>query len=398
MKRISNTAHVLNALLAPLSGGRRRPEAAWRKNVAQAEASSGGTAAGSESFVEGLHFLFECFNELKLTPLGWQGVLAETRGRMANRFRVQKLIAEHPEIADEPIEAPIFVTGLPRTATTLTHHIIARSEGHRGPLLWELHWTDLEVDAATRAKRIKVETKQMNSLVKLSPMYDLIHPVRAEKPEECVYLLPHGIHQLALGTMPRYRAYLDEHDFTEDYRYLKQALQVLQHGRERKRWVLKTPEHLFHLDLLMKVFPDAKVVWTHRDPVTVMGSLCSLIETTNLLYVRKADLKLIGELWLDLMTSAIEQGRAARPHLPPGSLIDVHYASVASNPWEDVPKLYEKLGATWTAQDTAKLDKIMERPIRDRRHEYFLSRYGLAPDQVEDAFGDYAQFVTSLNR
>ncbi|WP_026932267.1 sulfotransferase family protein [Glycomyces tenuis] len=398
MKRISNTAHVLNALLAPVSGGRKHPERAWRKVVEQAEANTGGTRAGSESFIDGLRFRFECFSELKLSPLGWQGVLSESRGRLENRFRIQKLIAEHPEIADEPIEAPIFVTGLPRTATTLTHNIIARSEGHRGPLLWELHWTDLEVDAATRAKRIKADQKQTDSLQRLSPMYDLMHPLRADKPEECVYILPHGLHNLVLATMPRYRAFLDEHDFTDDYRYLKQALQVLQHGRPRKRWILKTPEHLFHLDLLMKVFPDAKVVWTHRDPVTVMGSVCSLVETTHLLYVKRPDLKAIGEMWLDLLTSAVERGRAARPHLPPGSLIDVHYASIASNPWEYVPKLYEQLGANWTGQDEAKLDKIMERPIRDRRHEYFLSRYSLAPDRVEDAFGDYTQFVTSLNR
>lgn len=398
MKRISATAHVMNALLTPVSGARKHPEEAWRKNVAQAEANTGGTAAGSEEFVENLGFLFKCMSEQDLSPLGWQAVLSETRGRLENRFRIRKLIAEHPEIADEPIEAPIFVTGLPRTATTLTHNIIARSKGHRGPQLWELHWTTLEVDEATRAKRLKIEEKSTKALRRLSPMYELMHPLRGDKPEECVYILPHGLHQLVLATMPRYRAFLDEHDYLEDYRYLKQALQVLQHGRPRKRWVLKTPVHLSHLDLLTQVFPDAKVVWTHRDPVTVMGSVCSLVETTHLLYVKRPDLKAIGEMWLDLLTSTVEQGRAARPHLPAGSLVDVHYASIASNPWEDVPKLYEELGATWTAEDAAKLDKIMERPIRDRRHEYFLSRYGLTPDRVEDAFGDYTQFVTSLNR
>lgn len=398
MKRISSTVPLMNMLLAPTARGRKNPDQAWQRIVAQAAENTGGTTEGSEAFIEELGFLFRCFTDLKLTPLGWQGTLSELRGRLENRFRIQKLLAEHPEIAEEPIEAPIFVTGLPRTATTLTHNIIATSEGHRGPLLWELHWTDLEVDEATRAKRIKADEKQTRALLKLSPMYDLIHPLRAEKPEECVYILPHGLHQLVLGIMPRYRAWLDEHDFLDDYRYLKQALQVLQHGRPRKRWVLKTPEHLFHLDLLLRVFPDAKVVWTHRDPVTVMGSVCSLVETTNLLYIRRPDLDAIGDMWLDLLTSAVAKGRAARPNLPPGSLIDVHYASIASDPWTNVPKLYDRLGATWTAEDTAKLDKIMERPIRDRRHEYFLSRYGLTPDRVEDAFGDYAQFVTSLNR
>ncbi|THV31255.1 sulfotransferase family protein [Glycomyces paridis] len=397
MQRISTTAKVFNGLLA-VTGGRRDPDRAWDRLVNQALEATGGDAAGSEAYIADYRVLFDCFIDSGLSALGWMSIIGESRGRLENRFRILKLIAERPEIAAERVEAPIFVTGLPRTATTLTHNIIASSEGHRGPLLWELHYTDLEVDDATRAKRIAKVAQQTNGLLKFSPIYELIHPLYPEKPEECIYILPHGVHQQTRAIMPRYREWLAQHDFTADYAFLKQALQVLQHGRPKARWILKTPEHLNHLDLLVRTFPGARIVWTHRDPVTVMGSVCSLVETTSMLAMKRVDPHEIGPMWLDILSSATERGRATLPQLPPGAVVNLPYHAVASDPWTHLPGVYERLGATWSEADAARLDKVMERPIRDRRHEYTLSRYGLDPDQVHRAFGDYLNLVTGLTR
>ncbi|GAA1659189.1 sulfotransferase [Glycomyces endophyticus] len=397
MKRLSTTAKVFNGVLA-VAGGRRDPDRAWDKLVNQALDNTGGDLAGSEAYIADYRFLFDCFVESDLSPLGWVSVNGEARGRLENRFRILKTIAERPEIARERVTAPIFVTGLPRTATTLTHNIIAGSQGHRGPLLWELHYTDVEVDEATRAQRVRSVSQQTNGLLKFSPIYELIHPLHPEKPEECVYILPHGVHQQTRATMPKYWKWLQQHDFTADYEFLKQALQVLQHGRPRARWVLKTPEHLNHLDLLVRTFPGAKVVWTHRDPVTVMGSVCSLVETTSMLHQRRVDPHDVGALWLDVLSSATERGRRAQPQLPAGTVVNLPYHAVASDPASHLPGLYQKLGATWTDLDEGRLEKVMERPIRDRRHEYTLSRYGLDPDQVHAAFGDYQNLVAGLSR
>ncbi|MCD0445292.1 sulfotransferase [Glycomyces sp. A-F 0318] len=397
MQRLSSAARAMNVLLAPRGAG-RNPDRAWDRLVNQALERTGGDTAGSEAFIADYRVLFDDFIDAGLSPLGWLSVVGEARGRMENRFRIKRLIAERPEITRERIEAPIFVTGLPRTATTLTHNIIAGSQGHRGPLLWELHYTDVEVDAQTRAERVKAVGRQTSGLLKFSPIYELIHPLYPEKPEECVYILPHGVHQQTRATMPRYRAWLEARDFRADYQYLKEALQVLQYARAKARWVLKTPEHLNHLDLLVETFPGAKIVWTHRDPVTVLGSVCSLVETTSMLHMRRVDPLQVGRLWLDVLSSATEKGRAVQPLLPAGSVVHLPYHAVASDPWAHLPDLYRRLGAEWTATDEGRLEKVMERPIRDRRHEYTLGRYGLDPDQVERAFGDYLNLVTSVNR
>ncbi|WP_100448549.1 sulfotransferase family protein [Glycomyces xiaoerkulensis] len=397
MRRKSATTTVLNALLKPASAGRRHPDRAFDGIVERAERRTGGDAAAVPEFVEDFRFLVRSFVDgTGLSPMGWQSVVSDIGSRLENRLRVHRLIAEHPEIADEPIERPVFIVGLPRTATTLAHNIIAQSDGHRGPKLWEWFFTDIDRGEDVERGHIKDTRRMVGTFMRLAPAFKVIHPLDAEKPDECNYLLPHGSTHLARVLMPEYFEWTKERDWLPDYEYLRQALQVLQYGRERKRWILKSPLHLEHLPELLKVFPGATIVWTHRDPVTVLGSLCSMVETTQLLHVRKPDLHGIGRMWLDIQSAAIERARAARVAGPREAFVDVPYTWLAAEPHEKVPKLYEMLGARWTDKDAGNLDNVLARPGIGRQHEYELARYGLTPTDVEEAFGDYAGMVQAM--
>jgi hypothetical protein len=399
MSRTTFTARLLNLALVPTARSRRRPEAAWDTAVAEVEAGTGFSVSGDEQFAADLGYLLRCLAETeKLNPFGWVAGLQDVKTRLENRLRIRHLIEAHPRIAEEEIEDPVFVVGLPRTATSLTHKILAASDKHRGPLLWEMLRTDLPRSEAETEKFIKTVESSLKLLVRLAPSWEVIHPVRARMPEESIFIVPHDTFQPALrADMPGYRAWLRERDYLPDFEYLKQALQVLQHGRERKRWILKHPGHLNHMDSIRKVFPGARFVWTHRDPVTVIGSSCSLIETSWSLYQKRPDLHEIGELTLNLNAESIERGRAARLGLPSDAIIDVPYHRLNSDPNTEVPRLYEALGAEWTEKDAANLAGVLARPVTDRRHEYGLSRYGLDPQKVEDAFGDYTRLVDAFN-
>ncbi|WP_199037229.1 sulfotransferase family protein [Glycomyces salinus] len=398
MSRTTFTASVLNAVLRPLSGGRKRPEETWEKTVAEVEKSTGWSTAGDEQFAADLGFLLRCLAaQPGVAPFGWTSTLQDAKSRVENRLRIRHLLETRPEIADEKIVDPVFVVGLPRTATTLTHKVLAASDDHRGPMLWEMMHTDLE-GSAEAAKTIKRLEASARLLTRLAPSWEVIHPIRVRQPEESIFILPHDTFQLALRTeMPEYREWLTTRDYKPDYEYLKQALQVLQHGREPKRWILKHPGHLNHMDVIREVFPDACFVWTHRDPITVMGSSCSLMETSWSLYQRRPDLHQIGKLTLELQAESIEKGRRSRLNLPTEAIIDVPYHRLNSDPHNEVPKLYESLGAKWTDKDAGNLEKVLARPLPDRRHEYGLSRYGLNAPQVEAAFGDYVRLVDSFN-
>ena len=397
MRRKSMTTSMLNVLLKPTMSSRKDADKVFDAIVRKAETATGGTAAATPVFIDGMRQLTRCFAASpKLSPMGWQSVQGDLRLRIENRLRVERLVAEHPAIAAEPIVAPVFIVGLPRTATTLAHNIIAKSADHRGPALWEWMFTDIDRGRDAELRRIRQTQRLVGTFMRLAPAFKIIHPLDARKPDECNYLLPHGHQHLARVHMPKYYEWIEQRDALPEYEYLKLALQVLQYGRERKRWILKSPMHLDHLPEIRKVFPDATIVWTHRDPITVLGSLCSLVESSQVMHERDPDLHAIGETWLKLQVNAIERARKARVDWPREAFVDVPYPWLAAEPHEKVPLLYERLGATWTDADARELDSVLARPGIGRQHEYELARYGLTSERVETAFGNYPRMVEKL--
>lgn len=399
MSRTTRASRVLNTVFAPVVRGRDDPASAWAKAVAQVENEAG---AQDRKFAEGLGVVFQSIAaEPRLTPLGWVLVLNSVKDRYANRLRINRLLAERPEIAAEPVTDPVFVLGLPRTATTLAHRVLAASPAHRGPLMWEMSWTGLE-DPAVAAREIK-KFDQGSQLVTglLAPELKHMHPSRAEQPEESMMLLPHGTYWALLhGSVPSYRGWYARRsaaDLAGDYAYLKQGLQVLQHGRESRRWIVKYPGHLNDMAAIKEVFPDATFVWTHRDPATVLGSSCSLVETMWAMYQKDPDPLEVGQLVLDTMVTWVDSALESRLDLPPSAIVDVPYHRLSADPHVEVPRLYSAIGATWTASDEARLDQVLARPAGTRPHQYDLGRYGLRPEQVEEAFASYLRLLSTFD-
>jgi hypothetical protein len=308
------------------------------------------------------------------------------------------VLAEHPAIAREPIERPVFVVGLPRTATTLTHGVLSLSDEHRCPRLWELLAPGLAPSARERRKAITSARRTLDGTYLLSPRFRDIHPMTAEGPEECTFLLPHALVPLSQAHLPEYHARQFERDLVPDYRHLKECFQVLQYGRPRRRWILKSPMHTGNLDALLSVFPDATLVWTHRDPATAVASFCSLVECGMALSRRTVDLPALGATWLDLLSRSVRRGLAARAAVPRESLVDVPYSWLGSDPATGAPKLYDAIGARWTEADAARLPEVAARPKGARPHSYDLARYGLTRAEVDAAFGDYNALRAEVDR
>lgn len=399
MSRTTRTSNVLNTVLGPVLRGHRNHDAAWAKAVEQAEAEIGGE---DREFAEGLgRALASIAEEPRMTPLGYVFALGAVKGRYANRLRINRVLAEHPEVADEPITAPVFVLGLPRTATTLAHRILAASAEHRGPLLWELQHTALEDQVAGDKLARRMDKGMRTAVRQFAPLLEHIHPMDATQPEESLMLLPHGLFWSTMyGSLPSYREWYGQRsraDLAGDYAYLKQGLQVLQHGRPRKRWVLKYPGHLDDMVTIKEVFPDATFVWCHRDPASVIGSTCSLLETMWAMYQKDPDPLEIGGLALETMVTWVEHGLESRLALPPSSVVDVPYHRMSADPHAEVPRLYAAIGATWTASDEAQLDRVVARPPGTRPHQYGLSRYGLRPEQVDEAFATYRRLLGTFD-
>lgn len=409
MPRMQRTSMLLPVLNLALEPQRRHqmahPDKTFEAIVARCRDTSDNHAVLSgedAALLDGLRTLLRCWSQTPgVSGVGWRSAIDLVTARVNNLLTVRRIQAQSPEVRDEPIADPVFVVGLPRTATTLCHHILAASAVARSPLLWEMYYPgSVSAPAHVQAKLIKETQKRMDMTLLLSRSWPYIHPTDAQWPEETYFLSMQAVFHLSAAPLEGYREwYFEQHDRASDFRFLKEALQVLQLGRERKRWVLKHPGNLFCLEQILEVFPDAKIVWTHRDPATVIGSLCSMNETLHRIHLKRraVDLHAMGRFWLDLLSEGVEQARATRARLArPGSFIDVKYHELNGLADRRVPELFAQLGFPWGEEDAQRTKAAVRQAAagrgRDgtRRHEYELSNYGLTPGDVEEKFkADY---------
>lgn len=391
MERVAPWLKAVNTVLTPAIAGRRKKiDRLLDRAVREAEHRTGSTAHGEDDFIAGMRVLLAGYADIHgLTLTGWVGVQQEITDRLENRLRIRKLHALNPDIADEPISRPIVVTGVPRTGTTMLQRLLATPETHRSPLMHELQFADLATaDHLRRSERVA------DFLEKAIPTFGSVYEMAAEKPDADVWVLPHGIGHLVRAHPPGYVQWMLDRDYTPDYRYLKQTLQVLQYGRPRRRWVLRAPAHLWQLGCLTKTFPDSQIVWTHRDPATALASLCSMTETAMAMNTAEIDPHEIGRTWLGLFATGLDRARAVRRRLPAYSVIDVPFRHLTDDAREYMPHLFDRLGAPWGSAEADALDAALVR--RPMGHRYDLARYGLTEGEVDQALAEYKRAFAPL--
>jgi len=380
----------VNGLMTPAARrGRRRPESSFRALQARAARRTGFPEPADPQFLADLRVLHAAFLAVpELSFMGLAGIRAELARHLSNRLRVRELLRANPQITSTPVPRPVFVVGLPRTGTTMLHALLASAPGHRAPLLWEL------LDPCPRpgpdgpGRRVRAAERLTWLAYRAAPSLRVIHPLDARAPEECIFALPHHMAYHTRARLPGYQDWYIRRDATGDYAYLRQQLQILQWRQPQRRWILKSPFHLWHLDALLRVFPDATIVWAHRDVPTALASWCSLAEVTMRLHNRRVDLHQLGrdwtQLWSQAMTRALRtRAAAAQPFL------DVSYTQLADAPLPTLEALYSGLGAELTPVVRHQItSRARTSPAGWRAHYYSADRYGLTAKAIRGAFPD----------
>jgi hypothetical protein len=401
MRRTTARLRLVNALTAPAARARRDPDKVFDR-LLEAQRSDLDGAVITEEDERSLEHLRGFLHHIaavdSLSGVGWLSVHDMIKTRIHNLFHVRRLQSRHPEVRQERIEAPVFVIGLPRTATTLTHKILANAEGGRGPYMWEMDNIGLPRSEDEEARLRRQTQRRLDQILTLSPSWGRIHPVRADWVEEIYFLLNQSRLHNTMATMPEYVAFMRTYDARPDYRFVRDALQILQYRRPARRWMLKHPDCLAETAAIHDVFPDAKFVWTHRDPHTVMGSMCSMAESLAYLHNRpnSVDPRRIGRTWLEILPDMVERARRERIKMPREATVDVAYHAMMADPSRYVPDLFEQLDLKWTDADERNLDDSLDRPRDQRGHEYSMAHYGLDPAMIDHAFGDYGLFVDNM--
>ncbi len=336
--------------------------------------------------------------EARLTPFGRFYIRRELVQRLSNRLRIQDAVRRDPAILSEPVDRPVFILGLPRTGTTHLHRLLARDPRSRVLMTWEM----AEPVPAPRPEtyesdpRIARIARNLRLVHWAGPRLRAIHDIDAREPEECISLMANDLRSLyfAVGIhIPSYTRWLEEQDLTEPYRRHRRQLQLLQRHFRRDRWVLKAPVHMQGLSSLLAVYPDARVVWTHRDPADVIASTASLLYHFRSAFCRDLDPRQVGPEALEQMARWVEQGLQARAaHRSKGAgsarFVDVAYQDVVRSPVSTVERVYRALDLPFDEDTRCRMQRHLDRAVQHRHgvHRYRLEEYGLDRAQVARRF------------
>lgn len=330
--------------------------------------------------------------------LGRFGVRYILNWHLSNRLRIVELLKRRPDIEKLPIEQPVIITGLFRTGTTYLHNVLAADPGNRAARMWELahpvgRKRDLLGDEKWRRWRGGHEVA-MNEI--MIPEQAEAHHVTTDAYEEDFFLLENDMAVMkffvGLGDFDYAMRMLDW-DMVEPYQWHKRQLQILWAQQSAERWLLKSPWHFWNLQALLAVYPDARVIQTHRGLVHAIGSQCSLSGRIASKFRRDLDLHDVGKFWLRYSKFGIDRGLAARELLSPGQIYDVRLQDLHAKPLEMIEDIYSHFDLPFDGALAAQLrDRIAEEPkAQQGEHDYDIADYGLSEDQIQSEFVGYRQ-------
>ena len=320
---------------------------------------------------------------------------------LCNRLYLQEDRRRNPFIAKQVINRPLFITGLPRTGSTLLHALLARDPASRAPQVWEVMYPSPPPQARSHAsdRRIGKTAADLKWLDVIMPGFKTAHMIGPRFPQECIAITAHSFISYLFESMyfvDSYRAWHDGQDKTASYEYHRRFLQHLQALAPGTHWVLKAPSHLFSLEELLKVYPDARIVFTHRDPLEVLPSCASFTAVLRGAFTDHIDKENLGieisRHWQKGASLAVEFSKGDQTsHERP---LDILYEDLVRNPMGVVRLIYNHFGMKFTNEaETAMFRFLSENPQNiNGVHRYALGEFGLDRDAERDRFAFYTDF------
>ncbi|MBW8755638.1 MAG: sulfotransferase, partial [Sphingomonadales bacterium] len=318
--------------------------------MSRAAALAGSDQFGAAGFEDGLERALAAFPRLPLKPEVMAAEMDRIVQDLANRLRIEQWYAAHPSLAAEKIEGPLLVCGLPRTGTTATVGMLALDPRFRFPRMWEM-------SQPVPPPRLADEANDPRAVAYREAMQAHSHASQhiadPDGPEEdMVGIAPLDMHAYH-GAYPMpddFIAWWIDADFASTYAYHRRVLTLLQSQRPPHLWLLKGPVHLFHLDAFAAEYPQAKFVWTHRDPASVIPSVASLQYTLHAQRCVEGalDKAAAGPKALGFWAEGMRRALAARERIGDERFIDVWNRDVVARPVETFAGLYYRLGYDFT--------------------------------------------------
>lgn len=360
---------------------------------------------GPSDFLTRLELLCEEWgSDDGLTNLGRLSLRNKLVQHARSRLLIQDVLSRHPEIHAIEIKAPIIVAGLPRSGTTHLLNLMAADSRLRALPLWEAYEPLprpgeqlLATGVDPRYQRCADQWQMMQSL---SPLLAAMHPMNPDHIHEELELMGPDFASYNyewLCVSPRWRDQYYACDQTPHYQYMKTVLKILtwQDGDRTgatTRWVLKCPQHLEQLSVLRRVFPDATVAITHRDPVSVIQSAVTMLAYGQRINRQRVDPDGLINYWTDRIQHLLQACVRDRALLPADRSIDVPFHDFMADDLGMVEKIYARANLPVTALVRQQLQAYLDAHPRGKEGRVIYNLrddFGVAPAQLRARFAFY---------
>lgn len=359
---------------------------------------------GNEDFSRPLSILLQSFEkDADLNLFGRISVYSEIQRMLCNRLHMTADRARYPQIDEERIVRPLFITGLPRSGTTFLHALLAQDPKCRAPQVWEvMHpFPPPETASYDTDRRIARTAKELKWLDRLSPYFKRVHLIHERYPQECIAITSHAFMSYVFESMyhvSSYRIWHDKQDKKPVYEYHRDFLKYLQWKAPGSHWVLKAPSHLMALDSLLQVYPDADIVVTHRDPLKVLPSCASFTKVLREPFTNEIDNRKIGievsSRWEGSAWHSL-QFRRSRPEQQK-RFFDVHFSDVERDPMSVVRGIYRHFDRELDGSADLAMKAFIAKNPKNKHgaHHYSLEEFGLDRETEKQRFQFYMDAFT----
>jgi len=334
--------------------------------------------------------------EASLSFVGRIAASMDCERMLEQHLFVEKTLADNPDITKTSLPPPVFIMGWMRSGTTFTQRLLEVDPANRGLPYWEgMFPTPL---SGSQKERVANVDHVLRQLEHLSPEYNAIHPMTATQGEECVALFSNVFRTLQYDVqyrVPSFVRWLRQQDAGIAYRQYKQQLQIAQHYRPcGERFLLKDPTHPIFMKTILDVFPDARFIFTHRDPAVVFSSMASLHAYTRALFSDDIDPKQIGPyLFNGYVVDTMEEAVRVADTLPAGRVAHIRQKDMHRDPIGTAASAYKALGLELTDSARAAMQALLDKKSRQAKdtHAHSCEEFGLNPDACRERLHAYCQ-------
>jgi hypothetical protein len=367
--------------------------------IAAAEKTTGLDDWGSDqTFRVGLGKLVIACNEMNAPAEFFEQARTRLTGILATKLHLIDDAKKHPEVLAEKIEQPMVVVGLPRTGTTITYDLLSLDAGARTPRDWEfaMPWPAPQQATWDTDPRIAQLNAVFAQWLAAAPELENMQHFDATNASECNFVFTHHFASVQFPgewSVPSYQDWLLAAPPAGRYAAHKRILQQLQWKGPRGRWTLKSPEHLFDLDGLLAAYPDASLIWTHRDPVQAFSSLASMLFQFWRAMKADPDKKRAGRCVIETWSRGVEKGMASRaknPHVE-SAIIDIPHTDVIKDKVDVIKRIYQRFDLPFNAEYAMRLQGEAAASVSGRlgKHKHNPEDYGIRAEEIREALPKY---------